>query len=370
MIKTFIFIFTFLFFFPKSFYLNHNSYQIIKEDNKNITWPKGIEYINKCLHGKIINKIPNFSQNYKISIIIPVYNSNATITYSIRSIQNQNFIDFELILVNDFSNDNSKEIIENLGKNDSRIKIINNYKNKGTLYSRCIGVLSAKGKYIFSLDNDDMLFTNDLFTTIYQYQEKSNFDIIVFHSVFSNKYYPKLEELVNGPYFHEHNLTLYQPQLGKFIEQDLLVWTKSIKTIIYKKAIKIMGKKRYSNYVTWAEDTSIMFIIFNIASSLRYFRKYGVFHIIATSSVSFSPGINKFIFGEIFLSNIIFDFSRKEDKNIAARFALSIANFGQFGKHKEFLKKMLNKIIKSKYINLNNKEEIKRKFGKLKLNIN
>ena len=368
-IKIFLIIIFNYFCFQKDIYifsiLNHNP--IIEEENKNITWIKGIEYINKCLQGNLINKIPNYTKIYKISVIIPVHNSNKTILYAIRSIQNQNFIDFELILVNDFSNDNSKEIIENYSKNDSRIKIINNSKNKGTLYSRCIGVLSAKGKYIFSLDNDDMLFTNDLFNTIYQYQEETHFDIIVFHSVFSNKYTPKLDELVNGPYFHEHNLTLYQPELGRFIEKDLLVWTKSIKTIIYKKAIKIMGKKRYSNYISWGEDTSIMFIIFNVARSLRYLRKYGVFHIEANFCVSFRNETDKFIFGELFLSNIIFDFSRKEDKNIVVGFIISLSRFDNFGIHKEFLRNILNKIIESRYITLNNKEEIKKKFEKYKL---
>ena len=364
-----IFTFNYFFFFQKDIYIFSflNQDPFIEEDNKNITWIKGIEYINRCLKGILINKIPNLSKIYKISIIIPVYNSNKTIIYTIRSIQNQNFIDFELILVNDFSNDNSKEIIENYSKNDSRIKIINNSKNKGTLYSRCIGVLSAKGKYIFSLDNDDMLFTNDLFKKIYQYQEKTHFDIIVFHSVFSNKYSPKLDELRNGLYFHEHNLTLYQPELGRFIEKDLLLWTKSIKTIIYKKAIKMMGKKRYSNHITWGEDTSIMFIIFNVARSLRYLRKYGVFHIEENFCVSFSNETDKFIFGEIFLSNIIFDFSRKEDKNLVVGFILSITRFGNLGIHKEFLKTILKKIIKSEYITLNNKEEIKKKFWGLKL---
>ena len=366
-----IFSFIYLFFSKKNIdkfsCFNNNSYYLIEEDNKNITWPKGIQYITKCLQGNIINRITNSSQFYKISIIIPVFNSNKTIIYSIRSIQNQNFIDFELILVNDFSNDNSKEIIESFAKNDSRIKIINNYKNRGTLYSRCIGVLSAKGKYIFSLDNDDMFFTNDLFYTIYQYQEKTNFDIIVFHSVFSNKYFPKLDDLVSGPYFHEHYLTLYQPELARFIQNDVLVWTKSIKTIIYQKAVEIMGKKRYSNYLSWAEDSSIMFIIFNVARSLRYLRKYGVFHIEAKFCASFSQGIDKIIFGEIFLSNIIFDFARKKDKKIVMHFISFIAKRREFGIHKEYLKNLLNKIIKSRYITLKNKEEIKRNFGELKL---
>ena len=55
-----------------------------------------------------------------ISVIIPIYNSEKTIYNSICSMQNQNFSDFELILIDDFSNDTSAEIIKNLQKRDSR----------------------------------------------------------------------------------------------------------------------------------------------------------------------------------------------------------------------------------------------------------
>ena len=348
-----IIILNYLFFIINSiykipFYINKFEY-LIEEDNRNITWEKGLSYINKCLTGNIINKNINSSKIYKISVIIPVFNANKTIAYSIKSIQNQILTDFEIILVNDYSNDNSKEIIENLRKHDSRIKIINNSKNMGTLYSRCIGVLLATGKYIFSLDNDDMFFTNDLFDTIYQYQEKTNFDIIVFHSVFSNKYFPKLEDLRSGPYSHKHNLIVYQPELVRFIENDVLVWTKSIKTMIYQKSVNIMGKNIYSKYLSWSEDACIMFIIFNVARSLTYIKKYGVFHIEAKFCASFRQSLDQIIFGDLFLCNIIFHFSRKKDINVIMHFITNIGRYKDFGKHKAYLKYLLNKIIKSKY---------------------
>ena len=56
--------------------------------------------------------------------------------------------DFEIILINDNSTDNSLKIIRKMKSYDNRIHIINNHKNMGTLYSRCIGVLNSKGKYI------------------------------------------------------------------------------------------------------------------------------------------------------------------------------------------------------------------------------
>ena len=86
-------------------------------------------------------------------------------------------LDIEIILVNDASIDNTKKKIENLQKEDYRIELINNEKNMGILYSRCIGALHAKGKYIVPLDHDDFFFDEDVLEVIYEEAEKTNFDI-------------------------------------------------------------------------------------------------------------------------------------------------------------------------------------------------
>ena len=74
----------------------------------------------------------------------------------IRSIQNQNMKEIEIIIINDFSKDNSAQVISEMQKEDQRIKLINNKKNLGILHSRAIGILQAKGKYILNLDHDDL----------------------------------------------------------------------------------------------------------------------------------------------------------------------------------------------------------------------
>ena len=90
--------------------------------------------------------------------------------------------EYEIILINDFSNDNSLETIQNMQKYDKRIQIINNQKNMGTLYSRSIGALKAKGKYIFALDNDDIFINENIFKMIFQKAEINNYDIVEFKS--------------------------------------------------------------------------------------------------------------------------------------------------------------------------------------------
>ena len=83
-------------------------------------------------------------------------------------------------MINDYSSDNTSKIINDLKQKDSRIKIINNKKNMGILYSRSIGVLNSKGKYIFCLDNDDLFYDENLFSYIFNFSESLNFDIVEF----------------------------------------------------------------------------------------------------------------------------------------------------------------------------------------------
>ena len=87
-----------------------------------------------------------FNDSPKIIVVIPCYNSEKYIKHTIRSVQNQNMKNFEIIVINDNSKDNSLNIIESLQKEDKRIKILNNNKNMGTLYSRSIGALNSKGE--------------------------------------------------------------------------------------------------------------------------------------------------------------------------------------------------------------------------------
>lgn len=97
-----------------------------------------------------------YSNNFMpaISIILPAYNAELTIKESIESILNQDFTDFELLIINDGSNDNTQKIIESY--KDSRIKLINNEKNYGLIYSLNKGLDNASGKYIARMDADDI----------------------------------------------------------------------------------------------------------------------------------------------------------------------------------------------------------------------
>ena len=82
---------------------------------------------------------------------------------SLLSIINQSFKDFEIIIVNDNSNDNTQNIIRNIQNKDKRIKCINHSKNLGVFSSRADSILNASGKYILLMDPDDILLNQDIF---------------------------------------------------------------------------------------------------------------------------------------------------------------------------------------------------------------
>lgn len=91
---------------------------------------------------------------YKISIIIPVYNTEAYLKKCLESIITQTYRNIEIIIINDGSTDNSREICEHYSKLDNRIIFINN-DNHGVSYSRNVGIDYSTGEYILFIDSDD-----------------------------------------------------------------------------------------------------------------------------------------------------------------------------------------------------------------------
>lgn len=90
----------------------------------------------------------------KLSVVMPVYNRKKYIEEAIDSVLNQTFQDFELIIIDDGSTDNTVSIIENY--NDTRIKLIKHQVNKGVASARNTGYLAAQGEYIVITDSDDI----------------------------------------------------------------------------------------------------------------------------------------------------------------------------------------------------------------------
>jgi glycosyltransferase involved in cell wall biosynthesis len=114
--------------------------------------------------------------NPKISIIVPVYNVESFIHECIKSILEQTFIDFELILVDDGSSDNSGSICDEYSKIDKRIKVIHK-ENGGQSSARNRGIDAANGEFIGFVDSDDWVH-HDMYRTLYSLGMETNAEII------------------------------------------------------------------------------------------------------------------------------------------------------------------------------------------------
>lgn len=91
-----------------------------------------------------------------VSIVTPVYNAERFINETIDSVMAQTYDNWELILVDDCSSDNSAAIIDEYVKKDSRVKYIKNKENSGAAVSRNAGIEMAKGQYVAFVDSDDV----------------------------------------------------------------------------------------------------------------------------------------------------------------------------------------------------------------------
>lgn len=112
----------------------------------------------------------------KISIIMPVYNGEKYLKESIESILNQTEKDFEFIIINDGSKDNSEKIIKNYKNIDNRIKYIKQ-ENMGVSFSRNVGILEAIGIYIAFIDADDIWINNKLEIQLNEFQKDKELTI-------------------------------------------------------------------------------------------------------------------------------------------------------------------------------------------------
>ncbi|WKV08014.1 glycosyltransferase family 2 protein [Thermoanaerobacterium sp. CMT5567-10] len=97
-----------------------------------------------------------------VSIIIPVYNAEKFIAETIKSVLHQTYTNWEMILVDDYSSDDSQKIINCFAQKDNRIKYIRLEKNCGAAVARNTGLEIAKGRYIAFLDSDDLWEPNKL----------------------------------------------------------------------------------------------------------------------------------------------------------------------------------------------------------------
>lgn len=161
-----------------------------------------------------------------ISIIIPTYNSQKYIHQTLKSVFEQTIQDWELLLIDDGSSDNTKAIIQTIQEQEPRIKVIFLPQNAGPANARNMGIKNAAGKFITFLDADDIWFPNFLERSLQECKKGHPF-------VFAS--YKRLDE----------NLNPLLPDfiVPKQVDYDAILKTNSISCLTAFINIDQLGKK-------------------------------------------------------------------------------------------------------------------------------
>ena len=305
----------------------------------------------------------------KISIISAVYNKQNYIIRFLRSIQNQNIDKIEIILVDDFSEDKTVNIIEKIQKEDERIILLKHKYNKGTLISRNEGILISRGKYIIIPDSDDIL-SSDILKKCLMIAEEKNYDMIRFNIYLGSKnifMYKDIKYLVDK--------SIYQPELSSYIFYGLdylkiidpMISNKFIKRNILINALNSIDVYYLNQNMIFYEDTLINFLIYKVSNSYYFFKNIGYFYISNPDSSTMGYNKNENNYNKLLNSFFLFlkfiFFYTKNNKyekdmaNEAIKKEKNILLFNNYQKNKniQFFQKIINLYIKNKFITISTK---------------
>lgn len=189
----------------------------------------------------------------KISIILPIYNAEQYLAKTITCVLDQTYKDFELILVDDGSKDNSSKIYTEFASHDSRIKIISQI-NKGVSSARNTGLKFITGEWVCFLDSDDEITTTWLESYINAIE--TDIDIIVQGAQIIENNKTSIYKLKDQTY--TRNEFAHFIKLWQYKEKNIgSAWSKMFKSSIIKKN-NITFKENIHNYEDWIFLTSVL----------------------------------------------------------------------------------------------------------------
>ena len=355
---------------PNSKFLSSTNQTLINELNKII-----ISLEERPIITSQNNKKISSNNNPKISAIIPIYNNAEKIKLTIYSIQKQNLSDIEIIIIDDNSEDNSVQLIEQIQQEDPRIKLLKNKNNKGILYTRSIGTLNSKGKYIFPINSGD-IFINDIFHICEEEAELNNIDILEFSGYNYSISNLTVSSIPNQLFlkYRKYGEIILQPDLSKFMYKnknesnvyemiDELIWGKCIKSNIYKKAIDMLNFVIYTEKVFFYESQIINFGLFKVANSFKFININGIIHM---HNIKLKTDKNQYIHDNIKYITSLFKITQNSKEVEIAIYefenSLSLLTNELNEDNKNLIWNLFKEISKSKFISEDKKQELETKL--------
>lgn len=206
----------------------------------------------------------------KVTVIVPVYNTSKYLRRCLDSLVNQTLKEIEILVINDCSTDNSKDILEEYQKKYENIKVFHNKINKGIGYNRNLGVQKANGKYLSFIDSDDWV-DETMFDKMYGKAIKDNNDIVIcnFYKMLEvNNDLSEMEiNVINSKY---DNTTLNKsPDL--LLNVNLAPWNKLYKKELFTNDVKFPENLKYEDAIVVIKTLSRAKKIGIVEDKLNYY---------------------------------------------------------------------------------------------------
>ena len=255
--------------------MNHQCVKMEKEEQKSI-----LDYISLSTKEDSSSKIfPSKIDTPKISLIIPLYNSEKTLIPLINSIQNQTLKELEIILINDNSSDKTESLLTKLKKEDTRIITITNKIRRGVLFNIINTGLQAKGEYIIFLYQDDFFTSNDVLEKLYDIATKKfeeKIDIVNYRICISLYNKDQIESLNYIPTVNLNNVNkiLKSPdiflnyfQKKRDITESRFIFDKMYKRELIEKAADLIGPQIWNQILSFGYDFLFAFAVMKQCNS-------------------------------------------------------------------------------------------------------
>lgn len=231
-----------------------------------------------------------------VSIIVPVYNVEKYLSKCLDSLVNQTFSDLEIIVVNDGSTDNCKDIIEKYEKKYSNIIKVLNQSNQGLSDARNNGLKLATADYIMYVDSDDYI-NLDMVEKMYNKITKDNADVVICGNNVVDEDY----NILSSSYPDKNN---YTDIIEQTIFGNMCAWNK-----IYKKSLICNNHLKFRSRV-WYEDIDFSYKLLICSKKITFLKENLYNYLLRKDSIMNNKKANRNL--ELLLSfNEIIDYSKQ-----------------------------------------------------------
>lgn len=200
---------------------------------------------------------------YKISVIVPIFNSESCLEKCLNSILNQTLDNIEIILIDDGSTDNSLSIIKNYSKRYSNI-IYRSKKNEGQAIARNLGIEIATGEFICFVDSDDYV-ESTMLEELYKSATENNSDIVICDYIeeYKNRNIQKNSLFINASSIQKSYILCVAGPCSKIIRAQILKQNniKFLENNIYEDLAIIPSLALYTDKISYCERILYHYVI-------------------------------------------------------------------------------------------------------------